>query len=331
MVTIQEVAKYANVSVGSVSRYLNGYRLRPDNAKRIEEAIRVLDYRENMIAKALKSNQTLSVGVLVDNLLSHFSSAVVAAMGDFFEKQGYSMLLSSYRDDPKQVRRKVEFLTDRGIDGLIVATMEEDWEETQVLRELAIPVVSLVTPITFESIDSLLFDDAECTRKVVAAMIAGGHRRIGIISAPQTDFVARQRLAGAKAAFEEAGLELTDEWVYVNDYSRESGYAGMRQFIRQHATAVFVCNQNTSLGAIQQIQEQGLIVGQDMSFSAFDYLGIGEIFYPKLTMVRQPVGELGQLAAKTILEKIRHKQPYSGKTIELANEILWRDSIQDIT
>lgn len=110
MATIQEVAKYARVSVGSVSRYLNGHKLRPDNIKKIETAIEVLGYKENFFAKGLKSNQTRSIGLLMNNMQNNFSASLVAKIDDVLEQQGYTILLSNYRDDPNRIEQKIAFL-----------------------------------------------------------------------------------------------------------------------------------------------------------------------------------------------------------------------------
>lgn len=330
MATIQEVAKYANVSVGSVSRYLNGYQLRPENAKRIEAAIKALNYRENMMAKALKSNQSLSIGVLVNNMTSNFSASLIATMEIVFEKQGYSMLLNGYLDDPEEIRRKIEFLTARGVDGLVVLTAEETWPGTQILQELTIPVVSVVTPMTFTNVDSIIINDDESTETVITKMLQAGHEKIGIIAAPQNNYVARQRLNGVRAAYQAVGQVLPEDMLFYGDYSRESGYDGMTALLAQDITAVFVCNYNMSLGAIQKIQELELKIGTDISFASFDYFDASEVFYPKLTVIKQPVTEIGLLAANRVLERIKQKDSQVGQQFTVENEILWRDSIKII-
>lgn len=328
MATIQEVAKKAGVSVGSVSRYLNGYQLKAANMKKIEEAIVSLDYKENLLAKGLKSNQTMSIGLLMNNMQSYFSASLVAKIEEELEKNGYSILLSGFRNDRSQVQRKIDFLLSRQVDGLIVFEAEQDWAEVQCLKDVKLPVISLNTPMEFGKTDSILFDNRESTRQVIEKMLRLGHEKIGIIAAPKGDYVARERLAGVTEAYQEAGLSIEAANIYYGDYSKESGHKGMNYLIEdKNVTAIFVCNYNMSLGALQAIHEKGLKIGEEISFASYDYFEASEIFYPKLTVVRQPVGEIGVLAVKRLLEKIHNNNELKGETIILPNEVLWRDSV----
>ncbi|KAF1297134.1 LacI family transcriptional regulator [Enterococcus sp. JM4C] len=328
MATIQEVAKYAGVSVGSVSRYLNGYTLKADNMSKIMEAIAALDYRENLLAKGLKSNQSLSVGLLVNNMGSNFSSTLVAKIAEEMERAGYSLLLSGFQGDPEQVQKKIDFMLSRSVDGLILFEVEQHWPEIQALKELDLPVLSINTPVEFEKVDSILVNNQQSTKEVILRMLHLGHEKMGIIAAPQKDYVAQERLSGVLAAYEEAGISTDNLAIYYGDYSKESGIKGATYLLNEEkVSALFVCNYNMSLGALQVIYEAGLQLGQDLSFASYDYFEASEIFTPKLTVIKQPILEIGTLAANRMIERIQQKNQLSGETLVLNNEVLWRDSI----
>ncbi|MGX7417232.1 LacI family DNA-binding transcriptional regulator [Carnobacterium gallinarum] len=330
MATIQEVANHAGVSVGSVSRYLNGYQLKPANMKKIEESIEALEYKGNPLAKALKSNQTLSIGLLMNNMQSNFSASMVAQIEDELERFGYSILLSGFRNDYSQVERKLDFLLSRKIDGLIIFEAEQDWEAVQQLKNVDIPVISVNTPMEFDMVDSIVVNNKQSTKEVIEKMLQFGHEKIGIIAAPQTDYVARERLDGVLEAFAENNYPIEDAVIYYGDYSKQSGYTGMKHLLKnEEITAVFVCNYNMSLGALQEIYEQQLKIGEDISFASYDYFDASDIFNPKLTVIRQPVKEIGTLAANRMMEKIRNHGQLQGDIFVVPNDILWRDSVKE--
>ncbi|GAA3013197.1 LacI family DNA-binding transcriptional regulator [Tetragenococcus solitarius] len=329
MATIQEVAKLANVSVGSVSRYLNGHKLKDTNMKQIEAAIQKLGYQQNYSAKGLKSNRTMSIGLLMNNAQSIFSAAMIATLADELEKLGYSMLFSGFQKNKSQLETKLDFLLSRKVDGLIVFEAEQDWQETQKLKNLDIPIVSINTPLDFPKIDSIIMDNKKSTKSVVKKMIAYGHQEIGIIAGLQKDYIARERLEGALEAFKEMQVPLIGHAkIYYGDYSKESGYTGLKKLLQQQASAIFVCNYNMSLGALQAISEKEIQLGEELSFASFDYFDASDIFKPKLTIIRQPVTDISLLAAKQIVKKIQQKNSTDGQKFVIANKILWRDSVR---
>lgn len=328
MVTIQEVAARAGVSVGSVSRYLNGHQLKEQNMKKIKKAIDDLDYRENLFAKGLKSNQTLSIGVLMNNMQSVFSSTLIGQIEEEMDYHNYGILLNSYRNRPEMLEQKFDFLVDRHVDGLIAFEIENDWPVLTRMENLEIPVISINTKLAYPNVDSIVVNNRESTKKIVKKIIQAGHQQMGIISAPQTASVAKDRLKGALEAVAEEGLPSECVEIYYGDYSQKTGYEGMRSLIRRGITTVFVTNYNMSLGALQYIFESGLKIGEDVSFASYDYPGASDIVYPKLTVVRQPVNQMGIMAVERMFERIRNPQ-LTGETFVLPNEILWRDSIKE--
>lgn len=328
MATIQEVAKEAQVSVGSVSRYLNGHTLRPANMERIRMAIEKLNYTENLWAKGLKSNQSFSIGLLMNNMQSQFSSSVVATIEDVFEQEGYGTLLSGYRDDAGQIERKLDFLLSRGVDGLVVFGAEQSWQGMEKIKDLKIPVISAITPLDYPNVDSILLNNRQSTSELVQRILAQGHQKIGFIAAPQIDYVAKERLRGIYDAFAQAEAVLDERYIVYGDYSRSSGYSCMEQLLQlDDLTAVFICNHNMSLGALEAIHQHELKIGTDISFASYDYFEASDIFHPKLTVIKQPVAEFGTLTAQRILQRIKNSESSSGQQFIIENEILWRDSI----
>lgn len=122
MASIRDVAKMAGVSVGTVSRYLNGQQLKEKNMEKISEAISALDYKENIIAKGLKNNRSFSIGLLINGISSRFGSEVVSGIERVAEENGYSLLLSGFADQPEKSNKNriPDEACDRWIDRLLI-------------------------------------------------------------------------------------------------------------------------------------------------------------------------------------------------------------------
>lgn len=325
MATIQEVAAHAGVSVGSVSRYLNGHQLKPTNMEKIANAIKDLNYQENFLARGLKNKQTRSIGLLMNHLQNQFSATFIASVSDELEKLGYSIVVSALRDDASRLKEKLDFLMTRQIDGLLLFEIEPTAIDTQYIERLTIPVASINTPLPLANVDSIVMDNRQSTQTVIEKIIEYGHEHIGIIAAPQHDPIAKERLAGIQAAAANHPDVVTT--IYFGDYSKKSGYQGMQELLTKDVSAVFICNYKMALGALQAIYESDKQIGADISFASFDYFDLSEIVYPKLTVLRQPIKEISQLAAKRIIERIQTKGTVTSTTYVCNNEILWRDSI----
>lgn len=198
MSSIRKVAELAGVSLGSVSRYLNGHQLKEQNMKKIAAAIKELDYKENIIAKGLKNNRSFSVGLLMNSVSSQFGAEIVSAIEGVMEQNGYSVLLSGFKGDVSLVDQKIDYLVQHAVDGLIVFMSEQDWDGMERLAELPIPVLTINSPIQLPGVDRVQVADRKSVHEVVEHLIQEGHTKIGLLAAPQNDYVARERLSGAK-------------------------------------------------------------------------------------------------------------------------------------
>lgn len=321
MATIQEVAQHAGVSVGSVSNYLNGQKLRAQNAEKIKQAIEELGYQENFFAKSLKANHSMTLGLLVHNLQSQFSAGVVGAIEKVCDEHDYGLLITSHNGDPVRAQAKVAFLESRGVDGLITFETEDHWLTTK--KNIG---VSIVNPAQ-QLFPSVLTNERESVAQVITKMIAVGHRKIGIIASPQSDYTAQERLKGYYDAMAQAELPVASTWVGFGDYSRQSGFQEMTKLLAAGVTAVFVCNYNMSLGALRAIREADIPIGTELSYASFGYFDASELFTPKLTIIRQPLNEMGRQATLMVLAQLKGEQPV---TVTLQNDILWQESIQPI-
>ena len=305
MANIREVAKRSGVSVGTVSRYLNGVKIRDDNAEAIARAIEALDYHPNLIGRALTTQRTYAIGVLVASAANVFVSSSIGKLETAFEKQGYSSLFIDFHGDVDVLKEKVEFLKRRFVDGLVIFLSEVDAEHLEFLETVNIPVIVVDNPVESGMVDSIVVNNATSARKMVGAMIDAGHKRVGVIAPSQETYVGRRRLKGWTEAFESRGLPARSQDVRLCAPSKDEGFAAACSLIDQgEVTALFSCNYYLALGALKAISRRGLHPGMDIGFASFDDFDFSDVMYPSLSVIRQPMGEIIDVVASRMCSRL---------------------------
>lgn len=319
MSSIREVAKLAGVSVGSVSRYLNGQQLKAANMEKIATAIEKLNYKENIIAKGLKNNRSFSVGLLMNSISSQFGAETVSAIEGVMEAKGYSILLSGIKGDVTQVDKKLDYLMQHAVDGLIVFMSEQDWDGMERLADLPIPVLTINSPVQLPGVDRVQVDDRQSVAKVIRHFAKSGHQRIGILAAPQNDYVARERLGGAKDAlldYPEAQLVTV-----FGDYSRLSGYRGAAELLAQNVTAMLVTNYNMAMGVLEFLQHTDDPRGKQLLLAHYDYTSeMAELLSDRI-IIKAPTQTIGQLSGERLLARMMDPSAFVTEGALVENEI----------
>ena len=328
MATIQEVAEHAGVSAGTVSRYLNGHQLKAANQIRVERAIEELGYRSNYLARGLRSKRSMSIGLLVNNMLNHFAVSLVAQVEREMEINDYNIILSGFRESRDIFVHKLEGLIDRRVDGLILCEPIQDERARDLIEHCEVPVLAISNLLPYRNVDNILVSSRESCRAVTARMIQAGHERIGVLAATQTEYVAQERLSGVLEAFDDAGLPRQGAIVRIGGYGREFGYQDMKRLIMEdHVDCVFALNYGRGQGAQQAIDEFGLRIGENFSFACYDYLDTKIYSRPNITAVHPPSIEIGSMAATRILSMIEDGSRATGGITYVGENIEWMPSI----
>ncbi len=296
MATIKDVARESKLSVGTVSRYLNGEQLKINNQEAIEKAIEKLGYETNAIARSMKTGRTMTIAVVVPFLANMFSMRVIESIEQELQKENYSVIITDCSGDAIKEINRIEFLKRRQIDGMIL--MPSGIRAENIKKSIGnIPLV-LVDRILDEPVfDSVIIDNEKMTCDYVCRLLETGIRKIGIIEGPQFISTARQRSAGYEKALQKYGIK--KEYVAnCTEYSFAAGYRGMKELQKFDLEAVFASNYELSVGVMNANTHDSLkILG-------FDTFEIPVKFQDNYTGIQQPVEEIGSLAAKLLLDRI---------------------------
>ena len=303
MTTIKDVAQRAGVSVGTVSRYLNGFQLRNSNEDRVKRAISELGYTPNLIAQGLKSNRIHSIGVIINTLTDVYATSIISEREDYLEQHGYSMMVCDYRDDRATLERKVAFLASRKVDGLVVFHVERSVPALKSFAESGKPIVAVDAPIADCKTDTVLVDNRAGAAAAVKRLIEAGHRNIATISGDSSRYIGRERLQGYRDAMAECGL-FREELVACGDFTIKSGRTLMDNMLKKHpeVTAVFAANFYMTLGAIRAARDAGRKIPEDLSIAGFDHFEFSDILDIDITAVNQPIERMGDAIGRLLLE-----------------------------
>lgn len=329
-VTIKDVARHSGLSIATISKYLNGGNVLEDNRAAIAQAIDELDYHVNEIARGLKTSRTMTIGIVIPDLENVFCTSIVAKIENSLQRAGYSSLICDYREDVALEREKLEFLAKKSVDGFIYMPLGNHEDIVARLLERLLPVILIDRPLPGLACDTVLVDNLNAAYGAIEHLINHGHRRIGIIAGPPGIYTAQERLKGYRRVHEDFDLPTADDLILEGDYSVESGYRLMGQFLKraEPPSAVFVTNYEMTLGAIMALNESPIRVPEELSIIGFDNQQLARIVKPALTIVVQPIQAIGETAATLLLKRLRDDRTGFPVIQRLKTSLVLGDSVR---
>ena len=329
MPTITDVAREARVSASTVSHVINETRFVSDQVKqRVHAAMEALNYQPNVIARSLRTRETLTVGVVVSDVTNPFFTSIVRAIEDEVLKQGYSIILCDTDEKPEREQAYLRLLMGRRVDGLIVAPSSGNADLLRSAIESGLPVVLLDRSIPGLTADVVLSDNESGAFDAVSYLIGMGHRRIGIIAGRLEVSTGADRMAGYVRAIRTHGIPADESLIEVAKFKRDIAYDKTMKMLNraEPPTALFVCNNVMTAGTMAALKAAGKKVPEDISVIGFDDSEWAALMDPPLTVVAQPIVELGTRAAQTLMRRISRGRVKTPRAVVLKPELILRDS-----
>ena len=277
--TIKDVCKKTGLSLGTVSKYLNGGTLREANREKIDRAIEELGYHVDEYARGFITNRTKTVGVLLPEFDNMFYARIVSDMELALSKRGYAVTVRESHRDVRKERESVRWFIARRIDALVIVPCGKSAQDYEYLKEVSIPVV-------------------DC-----------GHREIAIVGAPQGVYTSDERMRGYRDAFEDHGLQVDESLCYHVEENVDSAYLLIKKILSEkRCTALFASNFPNTYGAIFAVNEMRISIPDELSLLGFDDMMFTRVFHPKLTIVDQPIGQIAELTVSRLMEHLQKKE-----------------------
>jgi LacI family transcriptional regulator len=307
--TIKDVARLAGVGLGTASRVVSGKgSVSPATLERVKKAIEELGFRPSHAARALLSGSSQMIGVYIPVLSGTFYTPILQIIDTELRAAGLHMVVAfgvGLGDARRQAVEGIEFLMERGCDGLIVMTSALLEEDIAALGAKQSQLVALNHG--FASIPDQCFtvDHAQGGRLAARALLDHKHRAIAVVAGPSSlaDNVAR--IAGFMGELQDSGIDTTKMWVAESDFSPAGGWAAARELVESGhpCTALFCANDEMAVGALSYFQEAGIRVPHHLSVIGYDDTPSAEFSAPRLTSVHMPWREMTRNGLNALLNR----------------------------
>ncbi len=310
--TIRDIKKVTGLSLATISKYLNGGNLLPENRAKIEKAIKDLHYEVNEMARGLVTSQSMTIGVVVFDISNVFTCSVLSFLGSRLREAGYAVMTCDSQNDPQLEMDNIRFLMGKKVDGLVIMPVGLSPAFLEPPIKAGIPVVLLDRSVGDSRVDCVKVNNSEASYEAVKLLAGYGHRKIAVVGS-DTVVTGRERLEGCLAALKDENIALPPACLKLGAHSIEHGYQSMQELLAlpDPPTAVFLGNFEIILGAVMAINESSFSCPDDISVIGFDDLIVSKLSNPRLSVVVQPLRSLAEETVRLLLNRIEYE-----KTVE---------------
>jgi LacI family transcriptional regulator len=305
--TIYDVAKKAGVSTYTVSCVLNkSAYVSPALTKRVEAAVKELDYTPNAVARSLQTRSTKTIAMLIPDIGNPFYARVVRGVEDRLRRDGYSLILGNSYNDAAEQARYVNLFKSRQVDGLLLYIAPQGEANLAPLVAARRPVVLIGRTAKSFECDTVISDYARGVEEAIDHLVARGHQRIGLITGEASMSNSLATAEGWRRAMKKYGLKSSETMQEAGDWTEVSGCEAAHRLLgrRPAPTAIFVANFLMMTGVLRACKELKKKVPADVEVASSDDSDWLDVFSPPITTVVQPTYEIGERAADLVLARI---------------------------
>ena len=310
-VTLKFLAEQLGLSPTTVSVVLTNSPLSSTIAQptkdRIWEAVRRFQYRPNLFARYLHTKRTYSIAVLVPEIGDEFSAMLISGIETKLAQAKYNYFVESHRFAPEHIENSPETLMDRQVEGMIFLN-------TPLAREMPVPVVAISDITNAPGVTRIVIDNHRAVLLGLQHLTSLGHKRIAFFRGPEGNGDTEARWKAILQVSAEMDIEVKPELTatmgtYFDalemSMAQRGHEAAQRLLSKSHDfTALLAFNDGSAIGAMRAMQDVGLNVPRDVSVVGIDDIQIAGYISPRLTTVRQPLRIMGEMAARTLLQRI---------------------------
>lgn len=317
-ITINDVAKEANVSKSTVSQFLNHrYEyMSKETREKIARAVEKLNYQPNIVARSLKQKSTKTIGVIVANIVHTFSMHIINQLEMHLHEHGFNIMVCNAGDEPEKERKHIEVLIAKQVDGIIAFPTGGNIDLYKKLHETGFPIVFLDRKIDGLPIPSVLLDNQSASALAVEALVDKGYRQIAIITnaidQPITPRI--ERLQGFKEALQSRDLPISEQHIKAVplDKVQETIDSLMRDI---QPDAILAANDRVLIELLSYVRKNKLKIPQDLAVIGIDEVPYASIFEPPISTIEQPAERMALQASTLLVNNISNQDEPSSQTI----------------
>lgn len=334
-ITIKDIAKALGLSTSTVSRALrDSYEISTETKRLVLEYAEKNNYHPNPIALSLKERRSRTIGVIVCEIANSFFSQIINGIESIAYSKGYNVIIAQSRESFDRELINLQFLTSRSIDGLIisVSTETKDFSYLKELHQKGMPIVFFDRIVDEIATHKVIADSFKGAYDATIHLIKNGYTRIAALANMGFLSIAKERLAGYRAALEEHGIAYDERLVKHCHHggmvhSEVEDAVNELLALEQKPDAILATSDKLTTGCVRILKSKGINVPREMGLVGFSNTDLTELLDPPLTVIRQPAFEMGETATNLLLQLIESKRPVTDfETKMLTTELLIRDS-----
>ncbi|MBG9374941.1 substrate-binding domain-containing protein [Panacibacter sp. DH6] len=335
-VSLKDIAQKVGVSIALVSYVLNNKnekRISKDVATKIRETAAALNYRANQIAKSLKTNKTNTIGLIVSDIANPFSSSLARIIEDEADKYGYTVIFGSSDEDAEKSKKLIDTLTNRQVDGLIIAPADDTVEQVKMLVQEGFPFVLVDRYFPEVQTNYVALDNFKAAQTATGQLLHAGFKNIGLITYKSTLHNLQERKTGYIATLKAHGREVKKHHIKEIGY-HETGPGvekAMQQLLggKDVVDAILFGSNILALQGVKYINARGLRVPENVGVIMFDESEALSLYSPPISYIKQPMESLGKTAVNMLLESIARNNKTS--QVKLDGELVLSRSAVAVT
>lgn len=330
-VTIYDVAKALNISPSTVSRGLKDHpHIRKETIRKIKAAAREMGYQRNNFASNLRQKHTNTIGVVVPKLDSYFMATVIAGMEKVTNQHGYGLIISQSQESGKQEMSCVNTLFNSRVDGLLVSLAfdTKNMDHFNALLKKNIPVVFFDRVAECNGCMSVVIDNYKAGYEATSHLIEQGCRQIVHLGGNMLRNVYADRFRGYKKALADNGIHFDQKLVIISDLSGLAGSEAAIKILKMKPLpdGIFTSNDTSAVAAIVELEKAGIKIPDDIAVVGFNNEPISRVVQPNLTTIEYPARQIGEIAATSLINKLKNNQSDILTSIVLTHSLIIRKS-----
>lgn len=339
-ITIDDVAKQAGVSKGTVSAVINAKNsVKPETRDHILNIMKELNFRPKAVARNLKNgNQDKSIGVIIKDLNYPFYTSIASGVKEYAESKGYSVVVSSSENDHECEKKFSHFFSTKDIKGAIIAPVVEGTSEIEHLFKLKMinyPFV-LLEDVKGIQANVVAIDNLKAIKKAVKYLIDNGHTKIVHFAGPPNSSHTQERIEGFRHAFSERTLVFRKDMIVSIGSQYEDSYKNAIEYFKNksredYPTAIVCFNDQQALAVMSVLKELNIKIPDEISIIGNDDIFYAKIYPVPLTTIRAPKCEIGRKAAEILIRNIESFELLPVQKVFLDTEFIIRESTKVLT
>lgn len=324
--TIQEVAKEAQVSVATVSRYINNPDIVSSKTRdKVENAIRELKYEPSFLGRNLRKSESKLLIILIPGVSNPFYTKIINGIEDTAFQHGYHILLCQTDSSPEREGIYFNLIRNQLADGII--TMDPAVNR-DLLAEISneYPLIQCSEYDEKGIISFVSINNERAAYQAVEHLILNGQEKIALVNSNEKFLYARERKQGYLKALHDYGLPINPDWMYTSEgLEFSNGRKALQHFMQQKEkpTAIFSVSDILAIGVLKECNVHGLSVPTDIALVGFDKIDFSNMTNPSLTTIAQPMYKMGEISAEMLIKKIKGEDVDS---VILDHELIIRES-----